>query len=268
MSLDTSIRSPGIQIDAGTDASAMAASDVIRIGDGSALPRPGRDVCSVEVRLVRTDSGLEQAVEIRKESYGRHTPEMVPVLARPELQDFSPEAVIFVAEQVETGRVLGSIRVVTNVQTPLSFERELTLPDRFRNTQISVVQRLSLVPGSAGVEAKKSLFKAFYLYSLAMQIEWMVLYTPPPRDKLFSRLGFAPVFDGDGLIAGEFSDYRQVRLLALRVWDVEPLWRQSIPEWHDFFFRQFTPGIKIFSSVSNRAKASRPPVSINQGFQS
>lgn len=267
MSLDTSVSSTDIRIGADVETSNLAPSGDIRVGEGRGLTRPGRDVCAVEVRLVRTESGLEQAVEVRKESYGRHTPEMVPVLARPELQDFSPEAVVFVAEQVGTGRVLGSIRVVTNVQTPLSFERELALPDRFRNTQISVVQRLSLVPGPAGVEAKKSLFKAFYLYSLAMQIEWMVLYTPPPRDKLFSRLGFSPVFDGDGLIAGEFSDYRQVRLLALRVWEVEPLWRKSIPEWHDFFFRQFTPGIKIFSSVSNRAKASRLSIGPGQSLQ-
>lgn len=212
---------------------------------------------SVEVRLVRTVDTLAQAVEVRRRSYGRHTPEMATVLEHPERLDFSPEAVVFVARSPSSGRVLGSMRVMTNLDGPLEFENELVLPAHFHGLPISLVQRLSLVSGSAALEAKKALFKAYYLYSLAMQIEWMFLYTPPPRDRLFGRLGFAPVLDNDELVSGAFSDNRQVRLLALRVWDVEPLWRESNPEWHDYFFRQYTPGIKIFSSVANWTKSFR-----------
>ncbi len=212
---------------------------------------------SVEVRLVRTEDSLEQAIDVRRESYGRHTPEMETVLRFPERLDLAPEAVVFVASDSSTGRILGSMRVLTNINTPLEFEGAVELPVEYLNTNISLVQRLSIVAGADGVHAKKSLFKAFYLYSLAMQVEWMFLYTPPPRDKLFFRLGFSPVLNGDSVIAGPFSDGRSVRLLSLRVWDVEPLWREAIPDWHHFFFKQYTPGIKIFSSVSNWTKSFR-----------
>jgi hypothetical protein len=212
---------------------------------------------SVEVRLVRTEDSLEQAIDVRRESYGRHTPEMETVLRFPERLDLAPEAVVFIASDSSTGRILGSMRVLTNINTPLEFEGAVELPVEYLNTNISLVQRLSIVAGADGAHAKKSLFKAFYLYSLAMQVEWMFLYTPPPRDKLFFRLGFSPVLDGDSVISGPFSDGRSVRLLALRVWDVEPLWREAIPDWHHFFFKQYTPGIKIFSSVSNWTKSFR-----------
>ena len=215
---------------------------------------------TVEVKLVRTEESLERAVDVRRASYGRHTPEMEALLRVPERLDLAPEAVVFVATDSNTGRTLGSMRVLTNVNGPLEFETSVELPERYRNSNISLVQRLSIVAGPNGLYAKKALFKAFYLYSLAMQIEWMFLYTPPPRDKLFFRLGFAPVLNGESVIAGAFSDGRAVRLLALRVWDVEPLWRNEIPEWHQFFFKQYTPGIKIFSSVSNWTKSFRQPV--------
>jgi hypothetical protein len=212
---------------------------------------------SVEVRLVRTENSLEQAIDVRRQSYGRHTPEMEAVLRLPERLDLAPEAVVFVATDSSSGRTLGSMRVLTNINTPLEFEDSVELPDQYLGTNISLVQRLSIVAGPDGAQAKKSLFKAFYLYSLAMQVEWMFLYTPPPRDRLFFRLGFAPVLEGESVIAGTFSDGRSVRLLSLRVWDVEPLWREAIPEWHHFFFKQYTPGIKIFSSVSNWTKSFR-----------
>lgn len=209
------------------------------------------------VRLVRTEDLLDLAIDVRRQTYARHAPEMEQLLERPERLDFSPEAVVLIAEDDETGQVLGSMRIMTNVNHPLDFEAEIQLPAMFSGHALSLVQRLSIVSGPQGLLAKKTLFKAYFLYSLAMQVEWMFLYTPPPRDRLFTRIGFKPALAGNPMVSGRFSDGRLVRLLALRTWDVESLWRNSLPDWHQFFFAQHSPGIQVFSSVSNWTKRSR-----------
>lgn len=221
----------------------------------------------IGVHLVRTEDLLANAVLVRRESYMRHTPEMEPKLRVPENLDLAPNAVVFVATDTETGRVLGSMRGLTNLSRPLDFEQEVLLPAPYFGRPIALLQRLSIVPGSIGAEAKKHLFKAFYLYSLAMQAEWMFLYTPPPRDRLFTRLGFSPVFSGDQVVSGIFSDNREVRLLVARLWDVETILKETSPEWYDFFFRQYTPGIRVFDSVSNWTKHSRKTTRDESGRQ-
>lgn len=211
----------------------------------------------IEVTLVRTDDQLEAAVRIRAQAYGRHAPEMLDILREAEPNDLASEAVVFLARDRVSGETLGSMRVMTNLQEPLPFELEIELPEAFRGRTISVVQRLAVAAGAAGIETKKRLFKAYYLYSIARQVEWLILYTLPPRDRLFARLGFTQVFPGEGIVKGRFSDFRPVRFLALKTWEVEPLWKRTVPEWHRFFFEQRTESIKIFSSVANRSNAFR-----------
>ncbi|MBU6271029.1 MAG: hypothetical protein KGQ67_06980, partial [Betaproteobacteria bacterium] len=122
------------------------------------------------VRIVRNEEQLNKAVYIRSEAYGRHWPNLMANLQKPETQDRDPNSLIILAESKADGSALGTMRIDTNLTSPLQLEYDIELPSEISSSPIAYVTRLGVKQGRLGSLVKLSLFKSLHRYCLAKQL--------------------------------------------------------------------------------------------------
>lgn len=211
------------------------------------------------VRLVRTEDDLAKAVAVRHAAYARHLPDFAEQLKQPELSDFNSDAVVLLAESRLDGSPLGTMRIQTNRNDGLPLEQSVRLPEWLHRRQLAEAVRLGIRDGVAGHLVKTVLFKAFYLYCMQAQVEWMVIAGRPPIDRQYKRLLFSDVFPELGCVPLKHAGNLPHRVMSLKVADVEPLWRASQHPLYDFFFHTRHPDIEIAQTEDDEVH-SRPPL--------
>lgn len=189
------------------------------------------------VRIVQTDSELAKAVQIRHSAYARHVPEFAESLTRPEPLDYENGVVVLLAESKLNGAPLGTMRIQTNYFKPLTLEQSLELPDWLQGKVLAEATRLGITDDRAGRVVKTALFKAFYEYCSQVGVEWMVVAGRSPIDRQYQRLLFEDVYPGQGFIPLRHAGNMPHRVMALRVPEVEPKWKEARHPLYDYFFR-------------------------------
>jgi len=202
------------------------------------------------IRIVRNEDQLSKAVRIRAEAYERHWPNLYLQLQTPEEQDRNPNSLIFLAEQKTDGSAVGTMRVDTNIVSPLPVVDTISLPIEIARKPIAYVTRLGVKQGSIGTLVKMALFKSLHRYCLAKQLSWMLVGIKPPGDRDYVRLGFKDIFQKDNLIPILSSGGVPVRLMAFDVMSAERLWYDTNHPLYRFMCIDYHPDIEIFSSVS------------------
>lgn len=195
------------------------------------------------VRIVQTDTDLSKAVQIRHSAYARHVPTFAQSLLRPEPIDTEIGAVILLAESKLNGGALGTMRIQTNCYRPLTIEQSLDLPAWLQGKVLAEATRLGVTDDRCGRVVKTALFKAFYQYCHQAGVEWMVVAGRAPIDRQYERLLFEDVYSGQGFIPLQHAGNMPHRVMALRVPDVEPKWKQARHPLYDYFFRTVHPDI-------------------------
>jgi hypothetical protein len=216
---------------------------------------------SFKVRIVRNEEQLLRAVHIRAEAYERHWPNLYGQLQSPEMQDRDPSSLIFLAENKADGRPVGTMRVDTNLVTPLPLGPSVKLPTAMLGQTVAYVTRLGVKQGPQGALVKLALFKSLHRYCIAKQLAWMLVGIRPPGDRDYVRLGFADVNDGGTPVPIGSSGGVPVRLMNFEVISAERRWIHSNNPLYKFMFAEYHPDIEIFSSVSGmwtRPRKSRP----------
>ncbi len=208
------------------------------------------EVLPFRVRIVRNEEQLSKAVHIRAEAYERHWPNLFQQLQTPEAQDRNPNSLIFLAERKSDGTAVGTMRVDTNLVTPLPVTQNLDLPAQFSSRTIAYVTRLGVKQGSTGSLVKLALFKSLHRYCLAKQLYWMLVGVRPPGDRDYLRLGFEDVLAEGQLVPIISSGGVPVRLMAFEVISAERRWFASSHPLYKFMFNDHHPDIEIFSSVN------------------
>ena len=216
------------------------------------LPRPPRaeNQLPFRVRIVRNEEQLSKAVRIRAEAYERHWPNLYLQLQSPEEQDRNPNSLIFLAELKADGSAVGTMRVDTNLVTPLPITDAISIPKRISDRPIAYVTRLGVKQGALGSLVKLALFKSLHRYCMAKQLFWMLVGIKPPGDKDYVRLGFVDVFDEQRLVPIISSGGVPVRLMAFEVISAERRWHETEHPLYKFMFDNYHPDIEVFSSVS------------------
>lgn len=148
------------------------------------------------VRVVRGDEQLQKAISIRRAAYARHVPALADQLREPEPNDHDPDSLVLLAESRMDGEPVGTMRIQTNRSRALVLERSVTLPPWLQGRRMAEATRLGIAEGGAGRVVKIVLCKAFYLYSLAAGIEWMVIAARAPLDRQYEAALFQDVFPG------------------------------------------------------------------------
>jgi hypothetical protein len=196
------------------------------------------------VRVVRSDEQLQKAVAIRQAAYARHVPEFAEKLKAPEANDRIEGSVVLLAESRMDGSPVGTMRIQTNRFRGLAIEQSVKLPAHLRGASMAEATRLANDGGRLGPLVKTALFKAFYLYCMEAEIEWMVISARPPIDRQYKALLFEDLYPGE-LIPMRHVNNIPHHVLALNVPSVEPSWGKLNHRLYDFFFRTRHPDLNL-----------------------
>lgn len=189
------------------------------------------------VRLVRSEDDLHKAVHVRHSAYARHVPAFADTLRKPEAYDTMDGVVVLLAESKLDGTPLGTMRIQTNAFRPLTLEQSVDLPDWLRSRPMAEATRLGVTEQLQGRAVKTVLFKAFFLYCVQQQIEWMVITARTPIDRQYERLLFSDVDPARGYVPLQHVGNLPHRIMSFEVGSAERRWAASKHPLFDFIFR-------------------------------
>jgi len=233
-----------------TDQSLEPEDPLASLRRGNAPPQSIGQALPFRVKLVRTDEQLAKAVSIRAAAYARHVPELGEMLREPEEIDRTDKALVFLAESKEDGSPVGTLRMQTNLRSPLALERSIELPERFAGRPLVGVTRLAVKEGTAGKQVKLVLFKTLFRYCFATQIEWILIAARPPLDTSYKAIGFEDIFPDKRLVPIVTAGNLPHRVLAFDVLTAERRWFQRNHRLYHFMAHDYHPDIEVFSSIS------------------
>lgn len=209
------------------------------------------------VRIVRSEEALHKAVAIRQAAYARHMPALAERLKAPEANDHDRGSVVLLAESKMDGSPLGTMRIQTNSFNPLSIEQGVELPAWLRNRSQAEATRLGIDLGRTGRLVKTTLFKAFFLYCVEANIEWMVIGARSPLDRMYDALLFQDLFPGQYIPMRHFNNIPH-RVLAFEVGTAEERWASANHPLYNFVFRTQHPDLDLSDwDVSSSSLAAR-----------
>jgi hypothetical protein len=196
------------------------------------------------VRVVRQEPQLRKAIDIRQRAYGRHLPLLGELLREPEPQDRDPGCVVLLAESRLDGEPLGTMRIQTNRFRPLALESSVELPAWLAGASLAEATRLGIAEGRTGRMVKTMLFKAFYQYCVAADVDWMVIGARSPLDRMYQGLLFEDVFPGRGFIPLKHAGDLPHRILAFEIATAEGRWRAARHPLLELFVHTSHPDIE------------------------
>jgi len=209
------------------------------------------------VKIVRTQSELAKAVQIRHAAYARHVPELAKLLREAEAYDYEEGSVVLLAESKLDGAPLGTMRIQTNFHRPLPLEGSVELPDWLQGRSLAEATRLGIKEGGIGRVVKVMLYKAFFLYCLGEEVNWMVVAGRTPVDRQYESLLFSDVFPGRGYIPLRHIGNIPHRVLAFEPSSAEKRWADAKHPLFDFIFRTRHPDIDLTDAARHPQPSRR-----------
>jgi hypothetical protein len=201
---------------------------------------------SFTVSLASSWDDLAQAAAVRAASYGHHIAELRSVLAEPDDVDLDPGTVVFVCEDKASGKVVGTARVQTSIDSNLLVERAVGLPAEILDHGRAEITRLASVQGADPL-VKLALMKAGYLYCLANQVRWLVIGARKEAlIRQYMRLGFADVFGDSRRVALAYAGGLPHRILKFDVTAAEREWFARRHPLYGFMKNTVHPDIELF----------------------
>jgi hypothetical protein len=216
------------------------------------------------VRVVRDDKTLRKAIAIRQAAYSRHVPEFGATLGSPEPNDHDQGSLVLLAESRMDGSPVGTMRIQTNRFRDLAIERSAKLPAWLKGRSLAEATRLGVAQGGSGRVVKIVLCKAFYLYCLAANIEWMVIAARPPLDRPYEAALFKDVYPGE-LVPLRHAGNIPHRVLAFEVDTAAERWNAVGHSLSKFMVKTWHPDIDL--SGATLPSSSRRARGVESGHQ-
>jgi hypothetical protein len=211
-----------------------------------------REPLRFTIRLAQSDPDLRSACGVRSVSYGRHMPNVTSLWSEPDALDRDPATAVFVAFAKSGGEPIGTIRLTTNARQPTQIEQSVTMPDGIADRPIAELTRFAVLAGVADPAVKLGLMKAIYLYSLANQIQWMVIGARSEAlVRQYRRLGFTDIADGR-CVELPYAGNLPHRILAFDVKSAERNWFALHHPFYDFMVRSYHADIQPFGAPAPR----------------
>ena len=198
------------------------------------------------VRVVSSNEALKKAVAIRQAAYARHMPEFAAKLSSPEPNDHEQGSLVLLAESRMDGSPLGPMRIQTNRYKEIAIERSAELPTWLKGRSLAEATRLGIAQGGSGRVVKMALCKAFYLYCLTENIDWMVIAARPPLDRPDQAALFQDVYPGQ-LIPLRHANNIPHRVLAFEVETAADRWSETAHPLLKFMVQTLHPDIDLRS---------------------
>lgn len=210
------------------------------------------------IRVVSSSADLQKAVHMRHAAYMRHVPGFAQSLLVAESADIEEGVVVLLAESKLDGSCVGTMRIQTNDCKPLSLEESVALPGHLTSRRLAEATRLGVTQERGGRMVTTALFKAFYMYCMANQIDWMVITARAPVDRQYDRLMFKDVYPELGYIPFEHVGNMLHRVMCLEVDQVYRLWGEAQNPLFNFFFKTHHEDIDVGGNVPYRVMPFLP----------
>lgn len=218
------------------------------------------------VKIVQTEEEMEKAINIRYSAYSRHVPDLAALLKEPEKFDFDDGSIVLLAESKLDGSELGSMRVQTNRFDNLKLESSVTLPSWLQGQSMAEAGRLGIVGNRMGRIVKTLLFKAYYMYCLKEEIDWMVITARPPVDKTYEALLFQDVLESKKYVPIKHDDNMACRIMAFHVPSAEQLWKVNQHPLYELVFKTYHADINLENAAVKGFNSNRTK-SVNHGHE-
>lgn len=198
------------------------------------------------VRLASSQGDIEKVCLQRAQAYARHQPDLVSrlTLSRPEPEDLRDDVVILMAESKESGEVVGTLRLQTNLNRPLRFETELPLPERFRGKHLLEAGRMTVRNGPEGRMVLPALVKAAFEISYRTGIDFSLLIGRAPIDRIYHAMQFQDVFDGEKVVTSAQPGV-PVTLFYMDITQADARWIAAACPLYAFMAQTLHPDIDI-----------------------
>jgi len=217
------------------------------------------------LRLVRNQSDMDKAIDIRHSAYARHLPGLAETLKEPESADFDDGVAVFLAESKLDGSPLGTMRIQTNDFKPLCLEQSVQLPDWLRTRRLAEATRLAVTNDKVSRLVKAILFKTYFVYCRQIGVEWLVIAGRSPIDRQYDRMLFKDVFPEMGYIPLRHAGNLPHRVMSFNLAKTEEQEGVAQHPMFDFFFRTHHPDMDLTPTLSAMAASQAQHVVQSQG---
>lgn len=195
------------------------------------------------VKIVSTEQELAKAVKLRHDAYARHAPEMAAKLAEPEESD--RRDIVLLAESKFDGTALGTMRIYTNLDTPLPIESVIEMPFEMRGKRLAGASRLAIKGNGGSRLVRDALLKSFVLICEQMQIDFAVISARVPVDRMYEKLDFKDIRAQDELIPLPYAANLPHRVLTSEFKTFYSRWTNMSHPLCDFFWNTSHPDIRV-----------------------
>lgn len=206
---------------------------------------------SFTLRPVVSHADLVRACAVRAEAYGRRNSAYRDSMAQPDLIDASPWTTVFICEDKYTGEAVGTMRVqsTTRGDDRLEIEKYIEPPEHMLSYGRAEITRLAAVHG-ADTFVRVALWKAAYLYSVAIQVRWLLMgVRKPALRRAYERMGAIDVFEDKREIALGYAGFLPHRIFALEITSLEQRFKEINPPLFTFIFGTVHRDISVVPSV-------------------
>jgi len=232
----------------------------VRLGRPYTRPALETQPLPFRMRIAKSPEDIQRVCRHRGEAYARHQPDLVQRLSlcEPEADDLRDDVVLVMAESHEDGSILGSVRLTTNVNTPLRFEKEFDLPEKFKNCSLLEAGRMVTQNGPAGRMVVPGLIKAAFEISHHSGIDYSILIGRAPIDRMYHAMQFEDMFRGRKVVTSAQPGV-EVTLFFMDILQADARWRAAQCPMYGFMAQTLHPDINIdHAFVQKRFKASLP----------
>jgi len=168
----------------------------VRLGRPYTRPALETQPLPFRMRIAKSPEDIQRVCQHRGEAYSRHQPDLVQRLSlfEPEADDLRQDVVLVMAESHEDGSIVGSLRLSTNINTPLRFEKEFELPQRFHQRALAEAGRMVTQNGPGGRMVVPALVKVAYEVCFRSGIDALLLIARQPIDRMYKAMQFEDIF--------------------------------------------------------------------------
>lgn len=207
----------------------------------------------VRVRIARTEADRARVFALRARA--------LPVGGAPlsDHYDRLPNATLLMAESVQDGELLGTLRILSGDCGPLMVDGLVELPASLKHRSIAEGSRLVVPHGRNAQHVRRMLWKAFHRNCLAAQLQTMLIAACDAAADEYESLGFTDVLPDGALFAPRGRDRATHRLLHLGVFEAHEVMQRSRHPLHQFFFLDRHPEIDLLAPAGSPSHASSPP---------
>jgi hypothetical protein len=173
---------------------------------------------SFTLRPAGSHADLLLACKVRAAAYGRKNPAYGQSMLVPDQTDALPWTTVFLCEDKITGEPVGTARIqATTRGGEIEIEKYVEPPAHILRYGRAEISRLSTVLG-ADPFVRLALWKASYLYCLAIQVRWMVLGVGKPSLlRAYESLGARDIFEDRHQVVLGHGGNMPYRILGLEI---------------------------------------------------